>query len=517
MKIQCYFQPLAVIPILVGTVLAFPSVSRSVPPPVPVLLQPADGQVTSSTNVTLTWTIPSPNGHAVFDVYFGTDPQPPLAAQDITDPQLILSTLPHGATYYWFVVAHNISGSTASATWSFTTPNASPWVTQLAPADSATAQPTTITFSWDGGDVDGNFDHFLFYLGTSDPPSYQFATTTKSFTTTILGDTQYYWRVAAQDNIGAITDSPVFTLFTRPSSPPNISYVSPSNGSINRPLSVTLSWQSSDLDLDPIRFDVYFGTGNTPPIVAHDVTLKTFAPYQALAITPSTTYYWRVVAKTLNGNTEGPLWSFVTKPNSPPSFAYSPRPPVNSFAPNPPSLSWMASDADEPAQTLRYDVYFGIEDPPPLVEAGRYAPNYQPSGPLDDGTLYYWSVTVSDGVDSTPGPVWYFFATDSVVSSVAGMPIVATLGHNHPNPFNPQTIIPYGVPASGAPVHVRLVIYDTMGREVRTLVDESQPGGFREVIWKGDDRRGARVASGVYFCVLQAGNERRTQKLVLLK
>jgi hypothetical protein len=517
MTTPCYFKPLAIITILVGMGLAFPTVSHSASPPAPILQQPADGQVAPSVDLKLKWTIPSPNGHAVFDVYFGTDPQPPLVWKDITETELTLSTLPRGITYYWFVVAHNISGATPSATWSFITPNNSPWVAQVSPADGAIAQPTTITFSWNGGDVDGNFDHFVFYLGTSDPPSYRATTTATSLTATIFGNTQYYWRVAAQDNLGATTYSPVFTLFTATSRPPNISYLSPSDGSINRPLSSTLSWQSYDLDQDPTTFDVYFGTSNTPPIVAHDQTLKKFVPYQAEAITPSTTYYWRVVAKTLNGNTEGPLWSFVTKPNSPPSSAYSPRPPVNSWAQIPPLLSWLAGDADQPAQTLRYDVYFGIEDPPPLVEAGRYAPNYQPSGPLTHGTLYYWSVTVSDGIDSAPGPVWYFFAMDSVVSGVAGAPNIATLGRNHPNPFNPQTIIPYGVPASGAPVRVRLVIYDALGREVRTLVDEHQVGGFREVIWKGDDRHGARVPSGVYFCVLQAGNERRTQKLVLLK
>jgi hypothetical protein len=46
------------------------------------------------------------------------------------------------------------------------------------------------------------------------------------------------------------------------------------------------------------------------------------------------------------------------------------------------------------------------------------------------------------------------------------------------------------------------------------------PEGFRairDVIWKGDDQNGVPVSSGVYYCVLRAGNERRTQKLVLLK
>jgi hypothetical protein len=105
----------------------------------------------------------------------------------------------------------------------------------------------------------------------------------------------------------------------------------------------------------------------------------------------------------------------------------------------------------------------------------------------------------------------------SPVAAVETPPLEFTLGANHPNPFNPETLIPYSVPMGSASVHVRLGVYDASGRLVRLLVDENQSGGSRTVLWRGDDTAGRSVASGVYFCVLQAGNERRTQKLVLLK
>jgi flagellar hook assembly protein FlgD len=73
------------------------------------------------------------------------------------------------------------------------------------------------------------------------------------------------------------------------------------------------------------------------------------------------------------------------------------------------------------------------------------------------------------------------------------------------------------VPNSGAPVRVRLAIYDAAGRLVRVLVDEEQSGGSRDVLWRGVDSSGRPVTSGVYFCVLDSRGERRTQKLVLLK
>jgi flagellar hook assembly protein FlgD len=88
------------------------------------------------------------------------------------------------------------------------------------------------------------------------------------------------------------------------------------------------------------------------------------------------------------------------------------------------------------------------------------------------------------------------------------------LSPNQPNPFNPQTTIPYSVSWG---TRVRLTIYDASGRLVKVLVDERQSVGKRSVVWNGEDATGRSVASGVYFCVLQANNERRTQKMVLLK
>jgi hypothetical protein len=107
------------------------------------------------------------------------------------------------------------------------------------------------------------------------------------------------------------------------------------------------------------------------------------------------------------------------------------------------------------------------------------------------------------------------FRSQTVTVTMPGSEL--SLGVNHPNPFNPQTTIPYTIPAGSAPMRVRLAVYDTSGRLVRVLVDENQAGGTRNVIWHGDGSDGKTVTSGVYFSVLQVGNERRTRKMVLLK
>ncbi len=89
-----------------------------------------------------------------------------------------------------------------------------------------------------------------------------------------------------------------------------------------------------------------------------------------------------------------------------------------------------------------------------------------------------------------------------------------TMSQNYPNPFNPETRIRFGLPQDA---RVRIVIYDVQGRRVRTLLDETRSAATHEVTWNGTDDAGARVASGIFFCRLEAGDQSVTRKLVLLK
>ena len=92
------------------------------------------------------------------------------------------------------------------------------------------------------------------------------------------------------------------------------------------------------------------------------------------------------------------------------------------------------------------------------------------------------------------------------------------LGQNHPNPFNPSTTIQFGVPGTGSEsVHVRLVVYDLAGRQVRTLLDAPRATGVQTVVWDGRDTGGRSVASGVYLYRLEAGQATAVRKMLLLK
>ncbi|NOZ74528.1 MAG: T9SS type A sorting domain-containing protein [FCB group bacterium] len=88
------------------------------------------------------------------------------------------------------------------------------------------------------------------------------------------------------------------------------------------------------------------------------------------------------------------------------------------------------------------------------------------------------------------------------------------LHDNYPNPFNPITKIRYEIPKGS---NVQLLIYNILGRNIKTLVKADQNPGYYEIIWDGTDSSGKQVSSGVYFYVLQTEKYIAAKKLVLLK
>jgi len=107
--------------------------------------------------------------------------------------------------------------------------------------------------------------------------------------------------------------------------------------------------------------------------------------------------------------------------------------------------------------------------------------------------------------------------TTTGISGVAGdAPLAATyeLRQNYPNPFNPSTRITYSLPVRS---DVTLRIFDIIGREVTTLVRDAQAAGAYQTVWDGRTNAGIPVASGVYFCRLEAGSFVKTLRMMLLK
>jgi hypothetical protein len=89
------------------------------------------------------------------------------------------------------------------------------------------------------------------------------------------------------------------------------------------------------------------------------------------------------------------------------------------------------------------------------------------------------------------------------------IPTLFSLSQNYPNPFNPNTKIRFDLPKN---VNVKLTLYDMLGREVETIVNEQLNAGSYEVNWDG-----SKYTSGVYYYRLNAGEFVETKKMILVK
>ena len=291
--------------------------------------------------------------------------------------------------------------------------------------------------------------------------------------------------------------------------PPNAPYSpSPPDNATNVLPNPTLRWSCSDPDNNQLVYDVYFGTETDPPLARADWSFAAFTP---VGLQDETRYYWRVVARDSHGaETSGPIWTFLTMVANNPPTIFSPSPADGGVGSPNTVLSWSASDPD--GDPLRFSLYFGTPIPT-LLDWGNFQ-SYDPPGELTVGQTYYWYVIVGDGKEDVSSPMWSLYIANP--TPVTMREPVLNLGQNHPNPFNPQTTIPYEVPGDGLS-HVRLFVSDAAGRLVRSLVNQSMSAGAHVTTWDGKDDGGSAVASGVYFCVLDVNGERRTRKMSLLK
>jgi hypothetical protein len=119
-------------------------------------------------------------------------------------------------------------------------------------------------------------------------------------------------------------------------------------------------------------------------------------------------------------------------------------------------------------------------------------------GTANQSSLGFWSIYQSDVLTS--------------VEDEETMPVEYKLYQNYPNPFNPSTIIQYAV---GSRQFVQLKVYDILGNEVATLVNEEKEPGYYEVDFNVGQT--ISLSSGVYLYRLQAGDFVETKKMILLR
>jgi hypothetical protein len=138
-----------------------------------------------------------------------------------------------------------------------------------------------------------------------------------------------------------------------------------------------------------------------------------------------------------------------------------------------------------------------------FFDTGGFALGLTVSGPY---------IYVADGEDG-------LYIIENTLSSIsrneAGIiPGNFALFQNYPNPFNPRTTIGFQLPKA---THVDVSIFSLLGEKVLMLLDGFKEAGYYQIDWNGTDRSGHKVATGVYFYRIQAGEFVESKKMILAK
>jgi hypothetical protein len=136
---------------------------------------------------------------------------------------------------------------------------------------------------------------------------------------------------------------------------------------------------------------------------------------------------------------------------------------------------------------------------------------------IDDSEPSFMYLTFGNSsLDSNITVGSYFLLDNLSLSTVTGLerkigetPSQYTLEQNFPNPFNPQTTISYSIPDAG---YVKLVVFDNLGREVKTLVDQNLSAGSYSVDFNATD-----LSSGTYYYRIEAGAFNQTRRMLVIK
>ncbi len=287
------------------------------PPNLPASPSPLNNEYNQPIELALTWICEdSEDDELTFDVYFGTDADPPLIEENWHYDHYNLEDLAYFALYYWQIVATDEHGNTTEGpVWSFRTGGPPNQPENPNPADNSTGVTISPEFSWFCVEPDGQDLEFDIYFGVSgnlELVEEEYVETSYR-PETLRFFTEYSWQIVARDIHGNETEGPVwqFTTTDEESQPPDIpANPYPGNGAVNINPEVTLSWTCTHPLGDTLRYDIYMGTSADyiPPVNLN----RSSNTYQTI-LAEQTTHYWQIIARdTQNHETAGPVWSFTT-------------------------------------------------------------------------------------------------------------------------------------------------------------------------------------------------------------
>lgn len=303
--------------------------------------------------------------------------------------------------------------------------------------------------------------------------------------------------------------------------PSMVTHITPSDSSHEITLLPDFYWTKST-DPDPgdnIRYRLKY-------LAASKSTLYVLSDTNSVRLTTplsdNTFYYWSVIISDDHGGSvesEPTMFWTDTYPEPPfPFLAVSPANDSQGLSSNVVFI-WNIADDPDPLDFALYNLVYatdwadlsthvlieGIEDSTVSVS-------------LNNNTEYFWLVEAVDKdgqiTRSNNGTPMRMVVGTLGIDVAEQIPTQFALHPNYPNPFNPATQIEFDLPKQ---VVVSLKVYDIMGKEVATLIEESMNPGYHHIVWHGRDSNGQQVPSGIYIAKLVTPGYIKVVKMALLK
>ncbi len=181
---------------------------------------------------------------------------------------------------------------------------------ELTSPDNGENETNTVTLEWTGDDPDEDVLHYDVYLDTEETADTMIAEnlTDEFFNLdTMFANVTYFWKVVARDDENETTSE--IWNFTLENSPPYVILFYPFDEEDLEETYVTLTWIGSDVDDDPVTYDIYLDTDPDPTTLVDSITEDIYHHPEPLQ--KGETYYWKIIAKDWNSSTESDVDSFT--------------------------------------------------------------------------------------------------------------------------------------------------------------------------------------------------------------
>lgn len=443
----------------------FPSgTSGNLPPNAPSNPNPANGATVQSTTLTLSWNCTDPNGDPLtYDVYFGTNNNPTLAAQNVQNTSYVVNNLNAGITYYWRIVAKDNQGATNSGNvWNFSTIGIDTVPPRLISATLLDSVTLSLTFSEN--------------LKQS----------------TVNNTSNYVINNGIQVN-NVLLNGSILRLSTSPHSPGfytvTVNNVTDSAGNLINPSfrSITYGYNPDPLP-ELLKFIPARTSASSVPEPEH---------------TPEKTF------DGLGYNSGDPTSRWAGY-NLPQWIGYDLGDVVMLTKTRVQFYNW------ENGRIYNYSIQISVDS----INWNNVKSNiYSQLAEWSEETFEpvparYIRILVHSNNQNNWASLWETeFYGQLMVSNHDGnsrkLPTEFVLEQNYPNPFNPSTKISWQSPVAG---HQILKVFDMLGNEVAILVNEYKEPGRYEVEFDASN-----LPSGVYIYRLQSDDYINTKKMILLR